>query len=265
MSSASLVADDDEPPTLTRPRTSVPSIVKKRRVSFSIELRVGAVRGDLAVAVEQHVPRAPSTWSKVSRPLSTPGRPAFGPSSPMVTPGIGVPSLVADRHQPGVHAVVLALGDQLGEDDRHPAVLGRVADVVLAGGLVRGVQVEASAVVGVVGAGRPQLLDVGAVAGLGHREAAGQVEAHDVAQVRLVVALGAQQLDGAAEQAPLDAGLDHQRQVAEGQHLDRGRPSRRSRPHRRTPSGSRGRRGRCRPASSPRGCTRSRASCMVSP
>ena len=38
MSRASLVADEAEPPTLTRPRTSVPSIVKKRRVSFSIEL-----------------------------------------------------------------------------------------------------------------------------------------------------------------------------------------------------------------------------------
>ena len=38
MSRASLVADDAEPPTLTRPRTSVPSMVKKRRVSFSIEL-----------------------------------------------------------------------------------------------------------------------------------------------------------------------------------------------------------------------------------
>jgi hypothetical protein len=38
MSSASLVAEDAEPPTLTRPRTRVPSIVKKRRVSFSIEL-----------------------------------------------------------------------------------------------------------------------------------------------------------------------------------------------------------------------------------
>ena len=38
MSSASLVAEAAEPPTLTRPRTSVPSMVKKRRVSFSMEL-----------------------------------------------------------------------------------------------------------------------------------------------------------------------------------------------------------------------------------
>jgi hypothetical protein len=95
------------------------------------------------------------------------------------------------------------------EDDGHPAVLGRVADVVLAGGLVRGVQVEGLRR-GVVGAGRAQLLDVGAVAGLGHGEAAGQVEAHDVAEVLVVLALAAQQLQRAAEQAPLDAGLDHQ-------------------------------------------------------
>ena len=36
------------------------------------------------------------------------------------------------------------------------------------------------------------------------------------------VAFGAEVLDGAAEQAPLHAGLDHQRQVAHRQHLDLG-------------------------------------------
>jgi hypothetical protein len=48
------------------------------------------------------------------------------------------------------------------------------------------------------------------VPGLGHREAAGQIEAHDVAQVLVVLPLAAEQLERAAEQAPLDAGLDHQ-------------------------------------------------------
>ncbi len=38
MSRASFVADAAEPPTLTRPRTSVLSMVKKRRVSFPMEL-----------------------------------------------------------------------------------------------------------------------------------------------------------------------------------------------------------------------------------
>src|SRR3954452_22058115 len=117
--------------------------------------------------------------------------------------------------------MALALGDQLGEHDRHPAVLGGVPDVVLACGLVRGVQVEGPRR-RVVGAGGAQLLHVGAVPGLGHREAPGQREAHDVGQVGVVVPPGAEQLDGAAEQAPLDAGLDHQREVAEGEHLDGG-------------------------------------------
>ena len=38
--------------------------------------------------------------------------------------------------------------------------------------------------------------------------------------VGLVVAFGAEVLDGAAEQPPLHAGLDHQRQVGHRQHLD---------------------------------------------
>src|ERR687892_635570 len=101
MSRASLVAYAAEPPTLTRPRTSVPSMVKKRRGSFSL-------------GVEEVASSC------------TPPYPAVG-----------------------------AAGDQLGEHHRHPAVLGRVADVVLAGRLVRRVQVEGLRL-GVVGAGRPQ-------------------------------------------------------------------------------------------------------------
>ncbi len=38
MVNADLVAADAAPPTLTRPRTRVPSMVKKRRESFSIGL-----------------------------------------------------------------------------------------------------------------------------------------------------------------------------------------------------------------------------------
>ena len=40
--------------------------------------------------------------------------------------------------------------------------------------------------------------------------------------VRLVVTLGAEVFDGPAEQAPLHAGLDHQRQIGHRQHLDLG-------------------------------------------
>ena len=72
----------------------------------------------------------------------------------------------------------------------------------------------------VVGGGGLQRLDVAAVTGLGHREAAEQVEVDELLDVRLVVAFGAEVLDGAAEQAPLHAGLDHERQVGHRQHLD---------------------------------------------
>ena len=60
------------------------------------------------------------------------------------------------------------------------------------------------------------------MAGLGHGEAAEQVEVDDLLDVRLVVAFGTQVLDRPAEQPPLHAGLDHQRQVRHRQHLDLG-------------------------------------------
>ena len=58
--------------------------------------------------------------------------------------------------------------------------------------------------------------------GLGHREAAQQVKVDDLLDVGLVVALGAQVLDGPAEQPPLHTGLDHERQIRHRQHLDAG-------------------------------------------
>ncbi len=60
------------------------------------------------------------------------------------------------------------------------------------------------------------------MAGLGHGEAAEQVEVDEPLHVRLVVTLGAEVLDGPAEQPPLHAGLDHQRQIRHRQHLDLG-------------------------------------------
>jgi len=78
----------------------------------------------------------------------------------------------------------------------------------------------------VVGARGAQLLHVGAVAGLGHGEAPGQRQRDDVTDQRGVMTLGAQRLHRPAEQAPLDAGLHHEREVGEGQHLDgRHRPT----------------------------------------
>ena len=60
------------------------------------------------------------------------------------------------------------------------------------------------------------------MSGLGHRKAAQQVEVDDPLDVGLVVALGAEVLDRATEQAPLHTGLDHQRQVTHREHLDAG-------------------------------------------
>src|SRR5437763_1000945 len=77
-----------------------------------------------------------------------------------------------------------------------------VADVVLDRALVRRLENELASlrVVGGVGADR---LDVGAVPGLRHGEAAGQLQAHDGRQEALVVLLGAEVQDRAAEQPPL--------------------------------------------------------------
>ena len=98
-------------------------------------------------------------------------------------------------------------------------MLRGAADVVLARGTGGGVDDELlrRRVVGRRGLER---LDVAAVTGLRHREAAEQVEVDELLDVGLVVTLGAEVLDGAAEQPPLHAGLDHQRQVGHREHLD---------------------------------------------
>ena len=181
---------------------------------------VGAVHRHLRVAVEQGVPGhgdvvegQPSVVDAVEPGLGA----VVGDGHPVAVPAVDV----ADGHQPGVHAVGPPVAEQLREHHRHPAVASGVADVVLAGAGVRGVQVEGlgGRVVGGRGA---QVLHVGAVAGLGHGEAAGDGHGDDVGHQRGVVALGAQCLHGPAEQSPLDPGLDHQGQVGEGEHLDRG-------------------------------------------
>jgi hypothetical protein len=60
------------------------------------------------------------------------------------------------------------------------------------------------------------------VTSLGHREAAGQLERRDPAQVALVVALRAELLDRPAGQPELDTELDQQRKIAEPERLERG-------------------------------------------
>ena len=122
--------------------------------------------------------------------------------------------VVAQRNEEAVHAVVHAAGDQLGEDGGGLAVQRGVAEVVLPRPAERRVDDEFLGL-GVVGRGGADGGDVGAVAGLGHRERAGQIEADDVAEPQVVVLLGAQLVDRGAEQAPLHAGLDLQARVGE--------------------------------------------------
>ena len=120
---------------------------------------------------------------------------------------------------PVVDLLAVLGGDELGEYRCDGGGFGGAADVVLA--RVRGFGVDHELLGGrVVGRRRLERLDVAAVSGLGHRETAAQLEVDDLFHVRLVVAFGAQVLHGPAEQAPLHAGLDHQRQIRHREHLD---------------------------------------------
>ena len=62
----------------------------------------------------------------------------------------------------------------------------------------------------IVRGGGLQRLDIGAVPGLGHGKATEDVEIDQALDVLLVVPFGAEVLDRATEETPLDAGFDHQ-------------------------------------------------------
>jgi hypothetical protein len=131
--------------------------------------------------------------------------------------------VVTDRHHEAVHAVVDVLavlgGDQLSENRCHFCCFGCTADVVLAGRAGGRVDDELLGCRIVGGRGLDRL-HVAAVAGLGHREAAEQIQVDEAPHVGLMVTFGAQVFDRPAEQTPLHARLDHQRQIAHRQHLD---------------------------------------------
>ncbi len=126
-----------------------------------------------------------------------------------------------DGHDERVDALGLSAHLQLREDHRQLGVPGRVADVVLARPVaVRGDdELLAGGVVPREGA---ECLHIGAVPGLGHREAPHQLPGDQVRQIGLVVAFGAQMQDRATEEPELHADLHQDRQVAEGQRLESG-------------------------------------------
>ena len=109
---------------------------------------------------------------------------------------------------------------ELGEDHRHLGVHRGVADVVLPRVLASRGDHELLRL-RVVRRDGAQGLHVGAVAGLGHREAAHQLAGDELGDVGVVVALGAELEDRAAEQTELDAHLHQYRQVAVGERLER--------------------------------------------
>src|SRR5947209_13012551 len=105
--------------------------------------------------------------------------------------------------------MALAVDDQLREDDGYPTVARGVADVLLESVLGRRVDHELAALT-VVGGGRLELLDVRAVARLGHREAPRKLERGGPLQVAFVMDLRAQLLDRAAPEPELHPELDQQ-------------------------------------------------------
>ena len=120
-----------------------------------------------------------------------------------------------------MHAAGLTTDHELAEDRSHPPVAGRVADVVLAGRVGRGLDHELASVP-VPGGSCLELLDIRAVARLAHREAARELERRDVGEVALVVLASAEVVHGAAEEPELNAALHQQREVAVGQRLEAG-------------------------------------------
>ncbi len=109
--------------------------------------------------------------------------------------GQEVAVLVADGRVEAVHTVVDAVCNELGEHRRRFAVEARVAEVLLPRPAERGVDDELPGL-GIVGCRCRDGGDIRPVARLGHREGAGNLEAHDVGQERVVVVLGAELQNG---------------------------------------------------------------------
>ncbi len=192
MVSPLLVALSAAHATLTRPATSVPSMVKKRFEALGMVL-VYSPSGLTCAKRSSRFSRGTRTWSNHSRPLSTPLSPIFSAAvlHPDARQQLALP--VPQRHQQRVDAVALAVHLQLREHRGHARVLGRVADPLLARQLRGRVHHELLAL-RVVAGHRLHVPHVGAVAQLAHREAAGQLQRGDLRQHLAVVPLRAQEV-----------------------------------------------------------------------
>ena len=182
--------------------------------------RVRAVLGDVAVLVEQ-VGAGDAHLGEVQPPVVDTVQAALEAVVLAADAGEELAVGVADGHVERVHAVGDALGDQLGEHDRGPAVIGRVAEVVLPRRAERRVDDELLRL-RIVGRRGADAGHIRPVTGLGHGERTGHLEAHDAGEVLLVVVLGAELHDGGAEEPPLHARLDLQRRVGRDELFEAG-------------------------------------------
>ena len=181
---------------------------------------VAAVLGDRGEAAEQVVARDPD--------LVEPDAPVVHAVEAELVAAVAEPdaghrpaALVADRHHDRVDAVLFVADPQLREHGGHPGVGGGVADPLLAGALVRGVDHDRVAV-RVVGRGGPEAHHVRAVAELGHGEATEQLALRRRREPALLLLVGAEEEDAPAEEPELDPELHQHREVAEAEGLEGG-------------------------------------------
>ena len=163
--------------------------------------------------------RGTRTDSNHSRPLSMPLRPSFSPLSSMRTPGHGAPSSSRIGTTTAWTPWCCPATTSCANTDREAAVECSVADVLLVGAVVGREDDELTGIM-IVGRRRLETSHVGAVAELGHGEAAEQFSATGFAQIAIVVRLRPKGADGAAEEPELYAELDDQREVGVGDGLE---------------------------------------------
>ena len=128
-------------------------------------------------------------------------------------------AVVANGNEQRMDAVMLVGDLKLREDHGHAAMFGCVADVFLVRLVDRRVDDELASG-GVIHRRGFDAGDVRAVAALGHRKAAGQLEGSGLAQVAFVMKLGPERMHRAAEQAELHAEFDGHADIAVGQRFE---------------------------------------------
>ena len=183
--------------------------------------RVGAIGGDLGKAVQQILPGNPHLVEPDTPVVDTVETELLATVLDANTRADAA-VVLADRHQESMDPVARVVDDELGKDGGQTTVERGVADVVLAGTIVRCVDDELLGS-GIVAGHGLELRDVRAVPGLGHRKAAGQLQASNLRQIALELVLRIAELqDRAAKKTELDSKLDEHTEVVESEGLEDG-------------------------------------------